>query len=62
MSSARRDIARTLAIKLLLLVLLWFVCFRGAEKPTVDGPTWLLGQNHHFHTSPTNGVPHDSRH
>ncbi len=43
MSQAARDIRRTLLVKLLLLVVLWFVCFRGAEKPVVDGPKWLLG-------------------
>jgi hypothetical protein len=45
MSHAARDIRRTLLIKLLLLILLWLVCFRGTEKPVVNGPSWLLGTN-----------------
>jgi len=44
-ASAARDIRRTLAIKCVLLTLLWFFCLRGTEKITVDGPTWLLGPN-----------------
>ncbi len=42
-TSAARDIRRTLAIKCLLLGLLWFFCLRGDERIVVDGPTWLLG-------------------
>ncbi|WP_367605759.1 cytochrome oxidase putative small subunit CydP [Legionella sp. W05-934-2] len=34
-----RDIKITLLIKLLLLFLLWFICFRG-PRPTID-----LGQH-----------------
>ncbi|MDF1678366.1 MAG: hypothetical protein P1U32_06700 [Legionellaceae bacterium] len=59
MASAARDIKRTLIFKLLLLFLLWFVCFRGAEKPVVDAPAWLLG---HHSTQKTEVILHDSRH
>lgn len=34
MKSLKRDITFTLILKLILLFLLWWVCFRGVEKPT----------------------------
>lgn len=43
MRTIQRDISLTLFIKVLLLIILWVVCFRGHKHPHVDGPTWLLG-------------------
>lgn len=38
-----KDIVRTLFIKLGFLILLWFVCFKGAQKNTIDLSQWLYG-------------------
>lgn len=38
-----KDIVRTLAIKLVFLVLLWVVCFKGAPKNNIDLSQWLYG-------------------
>ncbi|KTC90730.1 hypothetical protein OQJ18_00205 [Fluoribacter dumoffii] len=38
-----RDILITLVIKISLLILLWFVCFKNVEKPHQSNEQWLLG-------------------
>ena len=43
MKHLTRDILITLAVKLLLLITLWWVCFKDVEKPTKDTRQWLLG-------------------
>lgn len=43
MKKITRDIQLTLIVKLLLLIALWVICFRGAEKNTVDLGQWLYG-------------------
>ncbi len=43
MQPITRDIQLTLVIKLLLLFVLWFVCFHGAGKNSVDMAQWLYG-------------------
>ncbi|MDF1827187.1 MAG: hypothetical protein P1U39_02795 [Legionellaceae bacterium] len=55
--SAARDIRRTLAIKCVLLSLLWFFCLRGTERISVDGPTWLLGPTSSTSTSVQHNQP-----
>ncbi|HBI21033.1 MAG TPA: hypothetical protein DDY37_00335 [Legionella sp.] len=37
------DIQFTLVIKGILLVLLWVVCFKGAERNTTQASQWLFG-------------------
>ncbi|MDX1836170.1 cytochrome oxidase putative small subunit CydP [Legionella taurinensis] len=43
MKPLTRDISITLLVKFILLVLLWWVCFRPVEKPVMDARQWLLG-------------------
>lgn len=43
MKSLTRDITVTLIVKLSLLMLLWWVCFHGVEKPSKDARRWMLG-------------------
>ena len=43
MKKITRDIQLTLFIKFLLLIILWVVCFKGAEKNTVSLAQWLYG-------------------
>ncbi len=43
MKSLSRDVVLTLIIKLSLLFILWFVCFKGVEKPSKNAQQWLLG-------------------
>lgn len=45
MKPLTRDISITLIVKLLLLITLWWVCFKDAEKPTKDPQRWLLGSS-----------------
>lgn len=37
------DIQFTLLIKGILLLLLWVVCFKGAERNTMQASLWLFG-------------------
>lgn len=37
------DIQLTLCIKGILLLLLWIVCFKGAEKNPLQASQWLFG-------------------
>ena len=43
MKKITRDIRLTLMIKFVLLLILWIVCFKGAEKNTTSLPQWLYG-------------------
>ena len=43
MRSLARDIKLTLLIKFSLLIILWFVCFKGVEKPSMSTQRLLLG-------------------
>ncbi|WP_133128006.1 cytochrome oxidase putative small subunit CydP [Legionella nagasakiensis] len=43
MTPFRRDILITLAVKLSLLVMLWFVCFKDVDRPAKNIHQWLLG-------------------
>ncbi|MCP0914176.1 MULTISPECIES: cytochrome oxidase putative small subunit CydP [Legionella] len=45
MKPLTRDILLTLTLKLSLLIGLWFVCFKGAEKPAQEMHRWLLGSS-----------------
>ena len=38
-----RDITITLIIKITLLVLLWFLCFKGVDKSNIPPKEWLFG-------------------
>lgn len=38
-----RDILVTFIIKFTLLILLWIICFKNAEKPQQSNEQWLLG-------------------
>jgi hypothetical protein len=43
MNKFARDIQLTLCIKLVLLLGLWFFCFKGAVKNTTSTQQWLFG-------------------
>lgn len=43
MKKFSHDIQCTLLIKAVLLIILWLVCFRGAEKNTTQASQWLFG-------------------
>ena len=45
MRSFARDIQITLLIKLTLLFILWFICFKNTKKPSIDTEQWMLGKN-----------------
>ncbi len=45
MRSFARDIQITLLIKLTLLFILWFICFKNTKKPSIDSEQWMLGKN-----------------
>ena len=45
MRSLTRDIQITLFVKFSLLIILWFVCFKGVEKPSINTQQWLLSPN-----------------
>lgn len=38
-----RDIVITLSVKIVLLIALWWICFKDVEKPEKDVSGWLLG-------------------
>ena len=43
MKPLTRDILLTLSFKFLLLITLWWVCFKDVEKPKKSTGQWLLG-------------------
>ncbi|HHF7345034.1 TPA: cytochrome oxidase putative small subunit CydP [Legionella feeleii] len=43
MKPLTRDILLTLLVKLLLLIALWWVCFKDVEKSSKNTQQWLLG-------------------
>ena len=43
MRSLAGDIRVTLLIKFTLLIILWLICFKGVEKPSMNTKEWLLG-------------------
>ena len=45
MRTFARDIQITLLIKLTLLFILWFICFKNTKKPSIDSEQWMLGKN-----------------
>ena len=45
MKNITKDIQLTLAVKFVLLIALWVLCFKGAEKNTVGLAQWLYGAN-----------------
>jgi len=45
MKPITREISFTLFIKLTLLFILWFICFKGHHKPIKDSREWFLGAN-----------------
>ncbi|WP_164480557.1 cytochrome oxidase putative small subunit CydP [Legionella rubrilucens] len=45
MKPLTRDISLTLLVKLILLFLLWWVCFSHVKKPVMDARQWLLGSS-----------------
>lgn len=49
MKPLTRDISVTLIIKLTLLFVLWFVCFKGGHKPMQNASDWLLGAHASSH-------------
>ena len=56
MKKLTKDISLTLSFKLVLLVLLWWFCFKGAEKNTIDLPQWLYGINKQHGVIPSKTV------
>ncbi len=52
MRSLAQDIRLTLFVKLLLLFVLWFVCFRGVQKPSLSTQQWLVGNLLHLNETP----------
>lgn len=42
MKTLTRDISVTLIIKLALLFVLWFVCFKDTRKPVQNTDAWLF--------------------
>jgi len=45
MKSLANDIRLTLIIKITLIFLLWFVCFKDAKKPVINPQQWFLGHS-----------------
>jgi hypothetical protein len=43
MKPIARDISVTLLIKLILLFLLWFFCFKGNHQTVKNAQLWFLG-------------------
>lgn len=43
MNKLTRDIRLTLMVKFVLLIILWVVCFKGADKNKMPLPQWLYG-------------------
>lgn len=58
MKQLSRDIQITLLIKLVLLIALWFFCFKGTKKNTISTQQWLFGSPIHMNIEE---VHHDSR-
>jgi hypothetical protein len=56
MRSLARDIRITLLIKFSLLIILWIICFKGVEKPSMNTREWLLGTELNAHQSSGNTV------
>ncbi|MCR9191526.1 MAG: hypothetical protein NXI01_02570 [Gammaproteobacteria bacterium] len=52
MKPITKDILFTLCVKFMLLTTLWLVCFKGAEKNTVDTQQWLYGTTQEPSSSP----------
>ena len=50
--SLARDIQITLLIKLTLLLLLWFICFKNTEKPVINTQQWMLGSETTLNPNP----------
>lgn len=50
-----KDIVRTLLIKLVFLLALWFVCFKGAPKNNIALSQWLYGAH-----NPSEVIQHHS--
>lgn len=46
MNMFAKDIVRTLLIKLVFLLTIWFVCFKGVPKNNIVLSQWLYGANH----------------
>lgn len=46
MKPITKDIALTLCCKLVGLILLWTVCFKGVEKNPIALAQWLYGSTH----------------
>ena len=47
MRTLARDIKLTLIIKFSLLIILWFICFKNVEKPSMNTQQWLFGTKLH---------------
>ena len=45
MTSLALDIRWTLLVKMVLLFLLWFVCFKGVKKVEFHPKQWLQGRD-----------------
>ncbi len=45
MKPLTRDIQFTLIIKFALLIVLWVICFKGAERNTTSMQQWLYGSS-----------------
>lgn len=55
-----RDISLTLILKILLLLMLWWLCVKD-NKPTLKSPNeWLLNQSS-LNAKPITEVAHDPR-
>lgn len=52
MKPLTRDILFTLVAKFSLLIILWVVCFKSAEKPEKDVHQWLFGTGYLPDTKP----------
>ncbi|MFA6303352.1 MAG: cytochrome oxidase putative small subunit CydP [Legionella sp.] len=44
MKPLSRDIVVTLSCKIVLLILLWWVCVRGMHPQLLSGQEWMLGK------------------
>lgn len=56
MKPLTRDILVTLVVKFMLLITLWWVCFKDVEKPSKDTRQWLLGSSSFSVKQPVNAV------
>lgn len=57
MKAISKDISLTLVIKLLLLFILWHVCFKGMRRPVNDVSEWLLSTKSTVQTSSNHALP-----